>query len=119
MKSFENSCFFGHNFTSNLGKIQESSGIGGRYHQNREVMNIPKNDMQEELSRIFTDLFTFTCKELDNLGIKVEPGEVMHKLICPVKDTYTKSFSELFWSFAKAKKTEIDKTVLEFYAPRS
>ncbi len=74
-----------------------------KIHESGE-MNIQENNVQEEISRIFSDLFTFTCEELDNLGIKAEPGEVIHRLISPLKEAYIKSFSDFFWSFAKAKK---------------
>lgn len=52
-------------------------------------------DLQQETARIFDELFMLTHKELGLLGIRVEPGEVVNKIISPAKDAYLQGLMDL------------------------
>jgi len=52
-------------------------------------------ELQKEASKIFDDLFMATFKQLALMGIHVEPGDVVRKVISPVKDVYLKGLVDL------------------------
>ncbi len=52
-------------------------------------------DLHKEAGRIFDDLFLITFKQLGLMGIRVEPGEVVKRVISPVKDVYLRGLLDL------------------------
>jgi hypothetical protein len=58
-------------------------------------------DSKEELPGIFNELFNRTLEQLASLGVKVEPGEVIKRIIAPVRDVYLKNLSEMLDSMGK------------------
>ncbi len=63
-------------------------------------------DLHKEAAKIFDDLFLVTFKELGLMGIQVEPGEVIKKVISPVKDVYLKGLLELLALTSRQKSGE-------------
>jgi hypothetical protein len=66
-------------------------------------------DLHKEAARIFDDLFLVTVKELGLMGIQVEPGDVIKKVISLVKDVYLKGLVELLALMSGQKSGETPK----------
>jgi hypothetical protein len=52
-------------------------------------------ELQKEAAKLFDELFLVTFKQLGLMGIRVEPSEVVKKVISPVKDLYLKGLLDL------------------------
>jgi hypothetical protein len=60
-------------------------------------------DLHKEAAKIFDDLFMVTFKQLGLMGIQVEPGDVIKRVISPVKDVYLKGLLDLLALMSKKK----------------
>ncbi|MGE5253571.1 MAG: hypothetical protein ACM3N7_06375 [Planctomycetaceae bacterium] len=58
-------------------------------------------ELQKEAAKLFDELFLVTFKELGLMGIRVEPGDVVKKIISPVKDAYVKGLLDLLTRMAQ------------------
>jgi len=52
-------------------------------------------ELQKEAAKLFDELFLVTFKELGLMNIRVEPSDVVKKVISPVKDAYLKGLLDL------------------------
>ena len=66
-------------------------------------------DLHKEAAKIFDDLFMVTFKELGLMGIRVEPGDVVKRVISPVKDLYLKGLVDLLALMSRQEGGEISK----------
>jgi hypothetical protein len=52
-------------------------------------------ELQKEAAKLFDELFLVTFRQLGLMGIRVEPSEVVKKVISPVKDLYLQGLLDL------------------------
>ncbi len=70
-------------------------------------------ELHKEAAKIFDDLFMATFQELALMGIHVEPGEVVRKVISPVKDVYLKGLVDLLALTTEKKNGETSEAEAE------
>jgi hypothetical protein len=63
-------------------------------------------ELHKEAAKIFDDLFMVTFKQLGLMGIRVEPGDVVKRVISPVKDVYLKGLLDLLALMSRQKSGE-------------
>jgi hypothetical protein len=64
-------------------------------------------DLHKEAAKIFDDLFLVTYNQLGLMGIRVEPGDVVKRVISPVKDVYLKGLMDLLALMSRQKEGEM------------
>ena len=52
-------------------------------------------ELKKEADKLFDELFLMTYKELGLMNIRVEPSEVVKRVISPVRDAYLKGLMDL------------------------
>ena len=63
-------------------------------------------ELHKAAAKIFDDLFMVTFKQLGRMGVQAEPGDVVKKVISPVKDVYLKGLLDLLALMSRKKSEE-------------